>query len=315
MNNDKLYTYVSVVYDDDMVGKIINNSYYYKTDIENISIGDKVLVDRQGKEVEAKVINIEYVNEDNFLYPLEKTKNVIKIINDKKHFDNNCFKLNDSNYYNKSLLIIKDSNSFKENNCNFEKVTILQKNYNNLEVYIKNACVIITVGNVKLYNIDNKFVININNTNNKGCFTCNLTITNNNDYNSVINSIYHSIYTDGLITLDLFDVASSLNGNFSFKSIKLEKLKEINNFSSSTNQKIFICFNFCDDVTFQKIQKIIEQIKNRFLNADVSYSLPIIKEKINSKMIINFFYEENICTNCDEKMIDILHETPSIKSY
>ena len=325
----KLYTYVSVVYDDDMIGKIINNSYYYKTDIENISIGDKVLVDRQGTETEAEVINVEYVNEDNLPFPLERTKNIIKVIGDSessnnnfKHddselSDNNNFKLDDSNYYERSLLIIKDNDNFKENNCNFDSVIILPKNHNNLKSYIKNACVIITVGDVKLYNLDTKFIININNTNNKGCFTCNLTITNNDDYNSVINSIYRSIYIGGLITIDLFDIASALNGNFSFKSIEFEKSKEINNFYSLTNQKIFICicFNFCENVDYEELEKIMDKIRNKFLDADIiQYSFPVLDKKEDSKLMINLFCEEKICPNCGGKLVDILYGMPSVKS-
>ena len=51
-NNEKLYTYVSIIYDDDIVATTIGEpSFYYKTDIDDIDIDDKVLVDRNGKVV------------------------------------------------------------------------------------------------------------------------------------------------------------------------------------------------------------------------------------------------------------------------
>lgn len=84
LDKKELYTYVSVVYDDDIVAKTIGEpSFYYKTDIEDISVGDKVLVDRQGKEVVGEIIDIEYRTEDDLPFPLDKTKDIIKIINDK----------------------------------------------------------------------------------------------------------------------------------------------------------------------------------------------------------------------------------------
>ena len=77
----KEYTYVSVIYDDDIVAKTIKEpSFYYLTDLEEIDIDDKVLVNRNGKDVVGIVVDVEYYDEDNVPYPLEKTKNIIKIL-------------------------------------------------------------------------------------------------------------------------------------------------------------------------------------------------------------------------------------------
>lgn len=80
--SNKVYIYVSVVYSDDIIAKTIKEpSFYYKTDKKDISIGDKVLVDRTGKQVEGEVVDIEYFNEEDVPYPLEKTKDIIDVIN------------------------------------------------------------------------------------------------------------------------------------------------------------------------------------------------------------------------------------------
>ncbi len=77
----KTYNYVSVVYDDDIVAKTINEpSFYYKTDKDDISVGDKVLVDRTGKQVVGIVIDIEEFEEDEVPFPVDKTKDIIKIL-------------------------------------------------------------------------------------------------------------------------------------------------------------------------------------------------------------------------------------------
>lgn len=78
---DDVYIYVSVVYLDDIVATTIKNpSYYYKTDMKEVKIGNIVLVDRAGKETEGEVVDIEYFNEFNVPFPVEKTKDIIEII-------------------------------------------------------------------------------------------------------------------------------------------------------------------------------------------------------------------------------------------
>ena len=81
MEKYKTYTYVSVVYDDDFVANIIDEpSYYYKTDIKDIKIGDKVLVDRQGREVIGKVVDIEKCLDYDTPYSPDKIKDIIEVI-------------------------------------------------------------------------------------------------------------------------------------------------------------------------------------------------------------------------------------------
>lgn len=71
-----LYTYASGVYDEKTIGE---PSFYYKTDL-SIKVGDKVLVDRNDKKVIGEVVALEYYEEDNVPYPLNKTKDILKIL-------------------------------------------------------------------------------------------------------------------------------------------------------------------------------------------------------------------------------------------
>ena len=81
IKKEKTYTYVSVIYDDDIIAKTINEpTFYYRTELEEINIGDKVLVNRNGKDVVGIVIDVEYFNEDKVPYPIEKTKSIIKVL-------------------------------------------------------------------------------------------------------------------------------------------------------------------------------------------------------------------------------------------
>ena len=80
LNKEDLYTYAEIIYDDDIVARTIKEpSFYYKTDL-NVNVGDKVLVDRNGKNVIGEIISLEYREKDNVPYPLDKTKNIIKVI-------------------------------------------------------------------------------------------------------------------------------------------------------------------------------------------------------------------------------------------
>ena len=82
--------YVSVVYDDDYSKK----EYAYKTTYEDIKEGDTVLVDRNGNEAYGIVKKVGVYYENELPYPLDKTKDVIKIIDSDDEFDDE-----DDDYY------------------------------------------------------------------------------------------------------------------------------------------------------------------------------------------------------------------------
>ncbi len=56
--------------------------YILSKEIDSTNIGDKVLVDRAGNEVLAKIVSKDFYNEDNAPYPIDMTKEVIEVIKD-----------------------------------------------------------------------------------------------------------------------------------------------------------------------------------------------------------------------------------------
>lgn len=98
--NDKtIYKYVSVEYDDDMFGR----TYYYKTTIEDITVGDGVIIERLGNITSGVVRDIKEYTRDNAPYPVDKTKDIIEVIDDE--FDEKkCILLFDRNEYHRFLL-------------------------------------------------------------------------------------------------------------------------------------------------------------------------------------------------------------------
>lgn len=77
MFKKKLYKYVSVLYIDQFEG---SKTYYYKTDIDAIKVGDFVLVDRNGYEIEARVVKVEFFSKKDVPFPLDKTKEILGFI-------------------------------------------------------------------------------------------------------------------------------------------------------------------------------------------------------------------------------------------
>lgn len=68
------YIFCSVIFDDE------SKSYHYRTDDENIEIGDSVIVPvgNDNKETVAEVVDIKYYVEKNAPFPIEKTKEIIR---------------------------------------------------------------------------------------------------------------------------------------------------------------------------------------------------------------------------------------------
>ena len=122
---EDLYTYVSVVYDDDIVATTIGEpSFYYKTDLP-IKVGDKVLVDRCGHHTTGEVIEVEYREKNNVPYPIEKTKDIIKIIENSKTDKDNLINICDNDDYDNRILTIYSLNCIELNKNNID---LLSKN-------------------------------------------------------------------------------------------------------------------------------------------------------------------------------------------
>lgn len=83
-NKEKKDVYVSVFYDDDIVATTLREpTFFYRTNLP-VKLDDRVLVDRQGKQVVGIVERIGYYEEGEEPYPIEKTKEIIKILKKKK---------------------------------------------------------------------------------------------------------------------------------------------------------------------------------------------------------------------------------------
>ena len=76
LKDNQIYKYVVVTYEDDDYDR----EYSYKTTLNNIKVGDIVLVDRAGMEVPAEVVDVNLYTRDSAPYPVEKTKDIISII-------------------------------------------------------------------------------------------------------------------------------------------------------------------------------------------------------------------------------------------
>lgn len=83
LKDNNIYKYVVVNYCDDYDYR----EYSYKTTIKDIKEGDIVLVDRAGLETEAEVVDVILCTRDTAPYPVEKTKDVIKLLSSSSDYD------------------------------------------------------------------------------------------------------------------------------------------------------------------------------------------------------------------------------------
>lgn len=75
-SGDKKYYYVFVEYGDGPSYR----EYSYISDDTTIKVGDLVLVDRRGEEVEAEVTFTKFYKKKEAPYPVDKTKHVIEVL-------------------------------------------------------------------------------------------------------------------------------------------------------------------------------------------------------------------------------------------
>ena len=78
------FIYVKVSYYDYLLDQYEPEykSYYYKTTDRDIFETDVVLVERNGQKVKGIVNSVEYYYKDEVPYPVEKIKDIIKILDD-----------------------------------------------------------------------------------------------------------------------------------------------------------------------------------------------------------------------------------------
>ena len=113
---EKVYKYVQVSYDDN-----VGSLYSYKTTLENINVGDTVLVDRNGNKAYGTVKSIGEYTEKTAPYPVDKTKDIIEIVKKSVNYD----EYDDDDYYDgfEEAMMIKDYEKLLLNNM-FSRISI-----------------------------------------------------------------------------------------------------------------------------------------------------------------------------------------------
>ena len=310
----KEYTYVSVVYDDDIVAKTINeSSFYYLTDLDDIEINDKVLVNRNGKDVVGIVVDVEIYDENNVPFPVDRTKKIIKVLEKAEPIEE---KKKDSFFidpFDEYMLIIHDSiDVFEE--LELYRSFIINKSSTNTKELIDKCNIIVTVGNVDItkYDLSKKYVININNEINKGEYTLISYFSKKDDYIQMIKAIHYGLFYTGLITLDLYDVENSLNGRIEYKRFSLkDKNKIFKKFEANKCKKIFIVFEAPTNSSLYEICDIVDEFRDNYENSEIDFAVPVIAEA--DELIMNIFYDGSsvVCPNCGKKMLDIVYGMPA----
>lgn len=320
--------YVSVVYDDDIVGKTVGNSFYYKTDTDLIEIGDKVLVDRVGTETIGEVVDVEYFKKTDVPFPIYKTKDIIKIIKSNNESKNNELsdrKTNNIYFYtdtlDKKILIIEKNDNNLEKDIKFKDCTIIKVNNPKIKKYILDSDVIFVVGNIDIshYDLSKKFVVNVNNERNFGNHTAIIYLFEKELYIKMIKSLYNAIMLVGYKTIDLYDVASHLDGRISYKVFTEKNMNELyETFDTKTSSNLFVVVEIPETYTFSALNEKVSEIANKYSNAEFEFGVPAIENIDEFK--VNVFYElpeQKIpsCPNCGNEMVEIVYGLPSEELY
>lgn len=159
-NPYELFKYVEVVYEDDE----LENTYFYKTDIKDIKEDDIVFVDRQGKKTTARVVNVYLFTIDNVPLSLDKTKDIISIVNNVRDTGNVEYKPNitvdgDKYYYTFNEMEQKVIDRLKDLGYNFKqylRVILLLRTSDNSDTMCEKM-----LGFLENYNIDKLGTIEI----------------------------------------------------------------------------------------------------------------------------------------------------------
>lgn len=313
----KNYTYVSVIYDDDIVAKTINEpSFYYLTDFEDIDIDDKVLVNRGGKDVVGIVIDVEKYDEKNVPFPVDKTKKIIKILEKAEHVEEN----KEGNYFgdpfDEYMLIIHDSNAILDK-LKLDRCFIINNSSTNKKELINKCNVIVTVGNVDItkYDLSNKYVININNELNSGSYTVISYLAKEDDYIQMIKAIHYGLFYTGLITIDLYDIVNSLNGRIEYIRISAkDKDKAFKEFDSNKCKKMFIIFEAPINSSLYEICDIVDEFRDKYKNSEISFGVPVVEDV--DELIMNIFYDGSsaVCPTCGKKLLNIVYGMPDTET-
>ena len=279
------YTYVSVIYDDDIVAQTIDEpSFYYKTDLP-INEGDKVLVDRNGKEIEGKVTEVKSFAENEVLFPINKTKDIIKILKKCSY----SFSIIDPCYH---ILVIHDLDKKFEDKLTLFRAFVVKKDFPNINKLISKSDIIITVGDVNLSNFDisNQSIININNENNFGKHTSIVNLSDEKEFIQLINAIYYGLFHNGFIRFDLYDLQYGLGERIKYKNYSIDEIEKIyNDFNIKNLKKLFLIFEATPNTSLYDIKDFVDELRNKFGNIDIIFGVPIVGD--NKETRVNIFGE------------------------
>lgn len=132
---EKIYYYLSVRYTDDVGDK----EYNYISKDDTVEVGDYVLVDRANHLAVGEVMDVEYFEKNNTPFPVEKTKEIIRVV------DKN-FKIEDLYFFaeddeNKPTLRIKiDGTYFKFLISNYTNKSNNDENWTDDYIMVYNNC-------------------------------------------------------------------------------------------------------------------------------------------------------------------------------
>lgn len=309
----KKYTYVSVIYDDDIAAKTIDEpSFYYLTDLEDIDIDDKVLVNRNGTDVVGIVIDVEIYEENKVPFPIEKTKKIIKILEKAEHIEENEEGSLSIEPFDEYMLIIHDSIDILDK-LELYRSFIIHNSATNTKELIDKCNIIVTVGNIDItqYDLSKKYVININNEINNGRHTVISYLSKEEDYVQMIKAIHYGLFYIGLITIGLYEIENSLNGRIEYKRISAkDKDKIFEEFDSNKCKKMFIIFEAPTNTFLYEICDIVDEFKDKYENSEINFCVPAIEEV--DELIMNIFYDGSsaVCPNCGKRMLDIVYGKP-----
>ena len=135
----------------------------------------------------------------------------------------------------------------------------------------------------------------------------------------MIKSLYNAIMLVGLKTIDLYDIASHLDGRIAYKVFTEKNMNELYEiFDTKTKSKLFVVVEIPETYTFSALNEKVGEIANKYSNAEFEFGVPAIENVDEFK--INVFYElpkQKIpsCPNCGSEMVEIFYGLPSEEIY
>ena len=195
--------------------------------------------------------------------------------------------------FDKPILIIEESTDDLEKQIDSKNVKIIKKEETQLEEFISNSDFILTIGNIDIseYNLEEKCIMNINNDKNHGQYTSFIHLEDKQLLIHMIKVLEYGLYYPGLITIDLDDIAESLNGTFAYEYLPEEELDELDKkMNSNSRKKVYIIFEVPENYYLDDMYHMVDKIRSRYKTEVFRFGLPVIPDIKEIKL--NIFYEK-----------------------